>query len=82
MSKKIKVTVEENSRSIELTPAEFAYITSLDTVMRSFEHYSRQLKQKYLQTIAIKHGYKADEDIEVSIDLKNEARILTVTKLK
>lgn len=81
MSSKITKKVEDTSKQFPLTNAEFNFITSLDAVGRSFEHYNKQLKTDYLQTITLRLGYAPDDNLELTIDLKSEDHLLTVTKL-
>jgi hypothetical protein len=81
MSKKLDEKLANNSRDIQLTPDEFAYISSLDQVMRSFEHYSNELKRDYLRTVALNHGFIPQDSFEVTIDLMSETHVMTVTKL-
>lgn len=81
MSDKINRKVGSKTQSIPLTNAEFAYINSLDAVGRSFEYYIKQLKSEYLQGLTLRMGYKADDNLEMTIDLKDEAHLLIVTKL-
>lgn len=78
MSKAIKKKLADRNKKIPLTDAEFAYISSLDNVGRSFEHYLKELKTAYLQTITLNHGYKTDDSLELSIDLQSEDHILNV----
>jgi hypothetical protein len=81
VSDKINQKLADNTTQFPLSNAEFAYINSLDTVGRSFEHYISQLKRDYLHTLALNNGYKSEDNLELSIDLKDESRILTVNKL-
>lgn len=81
MSDKIGKKVADKSKQFPLTNAEFNFITELDAVGRSFEHYNQQLKNDYLQTIILRLGYKPEDNLELTIDLKSEDHILSVTKL-
>lgn len=80
MSQQIKQHVSSLTKTIKLTDAEFGYINSLETVGTSFAFYIQQLKTNYLQTIAIAHGYKKDDELEISIDLKGLSHEMTVKK--
>lgn len=81
MSKKISKKLEENFKEIPLSEAEFAYIASLDNVGRSFEHYLKELKTAYLQTITLRNGYNTEDSLELSIDLKSESHTLQVKRV-
>lgn len=81
MSNKISKQVGAQTKQFPLTDLEFQYITSLDNVTRSFEHYFRELKTAYLQTLTPRMGYTNEDRLELAIDLKDESHILTIKKL-
>lgn len=81
MSDKIKKHQQSNKK-IVLTDVEFAYLTSLDTVGQSFAYYISQLKTSYLQTLLVERGISTDKQYELSIDLKDESHVLTVSEVK
>jgi len=65
---------------VKLSDPEFNFMSSLDVVDRSFRYYLDELKKEYLLTIAVKNGYEVNDNLEVSIDLKNKSHLLTIKK--
>lgn len=82
MSTKIIKKLKDREDKIELTNSEFNFMNSLDTVDRSFKYYLEELKKEFLHTIAIRNGYKMEDQVELTIDLKSEDHILIIKKLK
>lgn len=81
MSTKIINKLKNPPEKIVLDKAEFSYINALDAVGRSFDHYIRGLKTEFLQIIALRNGWKPQDDqLELTIDLRDESRELLVKK--
>ena len=73
MSKKLDKQLNSEKKFI-INPEEFAYINSLDTVGRSFEHYINSLKTEYIKMVSVRLGYRPEDTLEFSIDLKDPKR--------
>lgn len=82
MSKKIKQNKAELEQVYTIDDIEMKYLTDLDTVQRSVDFYFNQLKTNYIQQIALKVGYSPEDQLEFSIDLKDEKKELTITRVK
>lgn len=82
MSNKIKRQLEETDKKYILEDNEMGFLNDLDTIQRSFNYYQDQLKTNYLQQIAARLGYSAQDTLEFSIDLKDEKKELTVKIVK
>jgi hypothetical protein len=77
MSTKIIKKLEKPNK-ITLTEPEFSYMNSLDTVGQSFAYYINQLKLQYLRDITVRNGWTIDDELELTIDLKDESHELSV----
>lgn len=81
MSDKIAKQLQNKPKKIELDNAQFNYMNTLETIQQSFDYYMNQAKTEFLQMIALKNGYTAADNIQLSIDLKSEDHLLTVSKI-
>lgn len=73
---------KSNSKDFELSNADFAYLVSADRIRSSYQHYMQGLMSEFMKIKAVNDfGYKAEDDLQFSIDLADESHILTVTKL-
>jgi len=79
MSEKIKSSLKTKRFTIE--GYQLQYLNDIDTVQRSMNYYQDQLKTNYLQQIAVRLGYKADDQLEFTIDLKSDSRELKIKKI-
>jgi hypothetical protein len=87
MSNKIKTKLKEPgntstpivTRTHTLRDQDFNFLRSLDQIRYTVDQYLHKAEGEFLKMVSVDLGYKPEEDLEFSIDLKENTKELTVS---
>lgn len=83
MSERIKSKMkknDDNNKVVIISKVDFRYLNSIANIRHSVDYYLSQVQSEYLKILSLGLGYKIEDDLEFSIDLKDESRALTIHK--
>lgn len=82
MSQKIKDKLKKTEdKTVTISKTDFQYLNSINNIRFSVNYYLQQLQSEYMKILSVDLGYKPEEDLMFNIDLKDEARELTIHKV-
>lgn len=81
MSKKLQASLSSKPKVHVIELHEFGFMTDITNMQYTMNHYYDQLKNNYLQQVAMRLGYELNDDLEISIDMKSDKREITVKKV-